>query len=158
LPKKIRKERLEFTIERVKKNIWEYYKKYHYLNESIGAGHYYELKLNNKKVGFISIARFPHPIAKDIMTIGRLVIVPEFQGFNLGIRFMNTIADLYRGNRIRITTSLKSFMIALNKNDNWKCVRNGRVHCSTGKGFQNKNKKNSSVSINRITATFQYKT
>jgi len=114
------------------------------------------MTLNDKRAGFLSIARFPHPKAKDIMTIGRIVVVPEFQGFGVGMKLMKSIADLYNGNRIRITTSLKPFMIALNNSKSWKCVRSGRVHCSTGKGFQNRNQKNASVSSNRITATFQY--
>lgn len=85
------------------------------------------------------------------MTIGRLVIVPEFQGFGIGIRFMNEIADLYKSDRIRITTSLKPFMIALNNNKKWICVRSGRVNSLV----HNKSNK-STVSYNRITATFQY--
>lgn len=90
------------------------------------------------------------------MTISRIVIVPEFQGFGIGIKFMNLIADLYKSDRIRITTSLKPFMIALNKSKEWACVRSGRVG-EPGKNSRIHNKKDSSVSYNRITATFQYK-
>lgn len=91
------------------------------------------------------------------MTISRIVIVPEFQGFGIGIKFMNSICDLYKGNRIRITTSLKPFMIALNNRKDWFCVRNGRVGSGSGSGLlHNKNNKKS-FSGNRITATFQYK-
>jgi predicted acetyltransferase len=155
LPKKQRTEKLEFKICRTTKSTWEFYKKYHYLNESIGAGHYYEMKLNDKKVGFMSIARFPHPQAKDIMTVGRLVIVPEFQGFGVGIKFTNEISELYKGNRIRITTSLKPFIESLNKSNKWKCVRFGRVgNPGKSSSIHNKNK-DCSVSRNRITATFQ---
>jgi len=113
------------------------------------------MTLNNKRVGFLSIARFPHPQAKDIMTIGRIVVVPEFQGFGIGMKFMKTISDLYKGNRIRITTSLKPFMIALNNSRDWKCVRSGRVS-KPGKNSMIHAVKDSSVSYNRITATFQY--
>jgi hypothetical protein len=113
------------------------------------------MKLNDKRVGFLSIARFPHPQAKDIMTISRVVIVPEFQGFGIGIKFMDTIADIYKADRIRVTTSLKPFMMALNSNKNWKCVRSGRVG-KPGKNSMNHTIKESSVSYNRITATFQY--
>lgn len=104
----------------------------------------------------MQIARFPHPQAKDIMTIGRIVIVPEFQGFGIGVKFMNLIADLYKGNRIRITTSLKPFMKALDSNKMWSCVRSGRVG-EPGKNSKIHRKNDSSVSYNRITATFQYK-
>lgn len=91
------------------------------------------------------------------MTISRIVIVPEFQGFGIGIKFMNAIAELYKGNRIRVTTSLKPFMKALNANSKWYCVRSGRVG-NPGKSSKIHNKKSDcSVSYNRITATFQYR-
>ena len=154
MPKVQRGEKLEFKVTRTTKHAWNFYKKYHYLTESIGTGHYYEMTLNNKKVGFLVIARFPHPQAKDIMTISRIVIVPEFQGFGIGIKFMNLISDLYKSDRIRITTSLKPFMIALNRSKEWICVRSGRTVCDNATAL--KSMKNAS-SKNRITATFQYK-
>lgn len=85
------------------------------------------------------------------MTIGRIVIIPEFQGFGIGMKLMKEIASLYKGNRIRITTSLKPFMIALNNSKAWKCVRSGRIGKQTG-GMESMRKVNSE---NRITATFQ---
>lgn len=121
----------------------------------MGAGHYYEMKLGCKKVGFVCIGRFPHPQAKDIMVINRIVIVPEFQGFGLGIKFLNIVANLYRSDRVRITTSLKPFILALKKNKNWKCKRFGRVS-NPGKSSLIHNKDSHSVSVNRITGTFQY--
>lgn len=126
------------------------------MNESLPSGHYYELTLKGKRVGFCSISKFPHPIAKDIYTISRLVIVPEFQGFGLGIKFMNEISLLYKGNRIRITTSLKSFMNALKVNKNWKCVRFGRVSAPGKSSKIHSINEKISVSHDRITATFEF--
>ena len=118
-------------------------------------GHCYEINLNDKKVGFASVGRFPHPIAKDIMVIQRLVIVPEFQGFGIGIKFMNEISRLYRNDRVRITTSLKSFISSLKKNKDWKCVRFGRVGRPGKSSLIHDRKKDCSVSYDRITATFE---
>lgn len=89
------------------------------------------------------------------MSIGRLVVVPEFQGFGIGIKFMNLVADLYPTDRVRITTSLKPFMRALNKSKDWVCVRNGRVGQGGKTSLIHSNNEKSSVSHNRITATFQ---
>ena len=89
------------------------------------------------------------------MTIGRLVIVPEFQGFGIGVKFMNEIADLYKSERIRITTSLKPFIESLKRNRNWKCVRFGRVGQPGKSSLIHNRSKDSSVSYNRITATFE---
>lgn len=100
------------------------------------------------------ISKFPHPKVKDIWNISRIVIIPEYQGFGLGIKFMNEISNLYKNNRVRITTSLKSFIKSLEKNKNWKCVRFGRVSSGSGSGsIHNKNKQ--THSNNRITATFE---
>lgn len=134
---------------------WDFFKKYHYLSETVPMGHYYVLRLKNKDLGFICIARFPHPIAKDIMTISRVVIAPEFQGFGLGLKFMNSVADIYKGNRVRITTSLKPFICALNKSADWKCVRFGRVSRVGQTGMLYRAKKKEITSYNRITATFE---
>ena len=122
------------------------------MNESLGSGHYYELKLNNKKVGFCSIGRFCHPIVRDIMKIQRLVVVPEFQGFGIGLKFMNEISNLYETDRIRIITSLKPFIKTLSKNRDWKCLRFSRV--SDGGKHASKSIQKS-LSNNRITATFE---
>lgn len=157
MPEKRREEKLEFTIERVTNREWEFYKKYHYLNETIPTGHYYEIKLKNKKVGFICIRRFTHPIAKDIMMISRLVVVPEFQGFGIGVKFMESVADLYKGQRIRIITSLKPFIISLQKNKNWKCMRFDRVSGGSSTVNIHSIYKKESTSHNRITATFEYR-
>lgn len=103
------------------------------------------------------INKFPHPKAKDILRISRIVILPEFQGYGLGIKFMNKIANLYPDNRVRIITSLKPFIQALDKNKNWVCKHFGRLSKgSKSGGIHNKNVKNS-TSNNRITATFEYK-
>ena len=62
----------------------------------------------------------PHPQVKNLLTISRIVVLPEFQGFNIGSKFISHIAKLYSENkRVRITTSLKPFIIALNKNKKW---------------------------------------
>lgn len=126
------------------------------MTDSLGGNHFYEMKLKEKRVGFVSIGRFCHPKVRDIMSISRVVIVPEFQGFNLGMRFIEEIASIYKSDRVRITTSLKPFMIALSKSKSWICVRNGRVSSGSGSGSIHNKKNKKSFSCNRITATFEY--
>ena len=48
--------------------------------------------------------------------IHRLVILPEYQGIGIGIKFLSEIASLYTN--IYITTSLKSLTMGLIKNKN----------------------------------------
>ncbi len=105
--------------------------------------------MSDKKVGFIAIKKFMHPKAKDIMAISRLVILPEFQGFGLGIKFIDQIAEKYPSFRVRILTSLKPFMIGLKKSKTWKCVSFVRGKQHEGGQYKGSN--------DRVTATFEYK-
>jgi len=89
------------------------------------------------------------------MNISRVVIVPEFQGFGIGIKFMETVSSEYSNYRIRIITSLKPFILSLKKNKNWNCVRFGRVQKSGQTSSIYSNNKKGSISCDRITATFE---
>lgn len=93
-------------------------------------------------------------MAKDIMVISRIVVVPEFQGFGIGLKLMETITDLYKNDRIRITTSLKPFIKSLENNKKWKCVRFGRTVLNSKSASESMKRASSK---NRITATFEYK-
>ncbi len=99
----------------------------------------------------------PHPQVKNLLTISRVVVLPEFQGFNIGIKFISFIAKMYSENkRVRITTSLKPFIIALNKNKKWKCVRYGRVGKLGSNSMFGSSASKKSTSHNRITGTFEF--
>lgn len=108
-------------------------------------------------MGFLSMRKFVHPKAKDIQMISRIVILPEYQGFGLALKFMKIISDLYfkNGERIRIVTSLKPFIETLKKSKDWNLKRFDRV--GSGSGSIHNKKNTSNFSFNRITASFEYK-
>ena len=151
-----RTERLIFEISKCGKERWNFYKKYHYLNDNLATNsHCFEITLKGKAVGFLAIRKFMHPVAKNIQMISRIVIIPEFQGFGLALKFMNIISMIYKssGEQIRIVTSLKPFIKALKKSSNWKLERFGRVANSR----KNAELKQKSISYDRITASFLFK-
>lgn len=100
--------------------------------------------------------KFIHPTVKNIFMISRVVILPEYQGFGLAIKFMKIISQKYTdlGNQVRIVTSLKPFINALKNNKNFKLLRFDRI--DNGSGKIHNNKKQKSTSRNRITASFKY--
>ena len=118
----------------------------------------YELTLKEKPVGFIAMKKFIHPIVKNMFMISRIVILPEYQGFGLAIKFMEIISQKYfnLGNKIRIVTSLKPFINALKKNKKFKLLRFCRHSKGSYTGKIHNNKKQKSTSHNRITASFEY--
>tara|TARA_R100000781_G_scaffold112221_2_gene79292 strand:+ start:2198 stop:2401 length:204 start_codon:yes stop_codon:yes gene_type:complete len=65
---------------------------------------------------------------------------------------MNEIAKLYNKNhRVRVITSLKPFINALNKNKDWKCKRFGRAN-KPGKNAT----RAKTIPNKRLTATFEF--
>jgi GNAT superfamily N-acetyltransferase len=90
----------------------------------------------NDIVGFIGIYHLPHPRNKKIKKVTRLVILPEYQGIGLGIRFLNEIAKMYvaKGWDFVIQTSARNLIMSLKKSDNWILARygfGGRVSSTT---------------------------
>lgn len=64
---------------------------------------------------------FPHPWAKNVKRCHRLVILPDYQGIGLGVRFISCVADLFAqsGFRFSIITSARNFCCALAKSPDW---------------------------------------
>ena len=55
----------------------------------------------------------------------RLVILPDYQGIGLGIKFLTIIAEKYKkmGFEFDIVTSAKNMIMGLSKNKKWRFAR-----------------------------------
>ncbi len=158
-----KKNRPEIKFEVFKtpdKTVWKVFAKHHYLSHSHNnAANVYLAFINDKLAGFLSVLHFPHPKAKNLKKVHRLVILPDYQGAGFGIKFLEFIGDLYKKEKYRYTivTSAPSLIYALKKSQKWKCTRFSRAinksKSSTIGGFT----KHGGYSANRITASFELK-
>jgi ABC-type lipoprotein export system ATPase subunit/GNAT superfamily N-acetyltransferase len=140
------------------KTIWKMFAKHHYLSHTHNnASSVYIALINDEIAGFLSVLHFPHPIAKNIKRVHRLVILPDYQGAGFGIKFLEEIGYLYKNQKFRysIVTSSPSLINALKKSNKWRCVEYGRKlgFALTGVIHNAKNKN----SRDRITASFELK-
>jgi len=106
-------------------------------------------------IGFIAMIHFPHPIAKNVKRVHRLVVLPDYQGIGVGIKLLNSVAAFYKqdGFRVRIVTTTPALIYSLQKHG-WRCTRFGRLKLSDKKtGLKALSK---TISFNRITASFEY--
>lgn len=129
------------------------FEKYHYLsNQHNNAAKVFLAFINNQLAGFISILHFPHPKAKNIKKVHRLVVLPDFQGIGIGLRLLNEVGQIYKneGFRYTIVTSQPSLINSLKNDSKWICSHYGRVS-NGGKKAILKN----SISSNRVTASFE---
>jgi predicted acetyltransferase len=134
--------------------------KHHYLSHSHNnAANVFIAMINDEVAGFLSVLHFPHPKAKNIKKVHRLVILPDYQGAGFGIKFLNEIGNIYKKEKWKYTivTSAPSLINALKNNKQWNCSRIGRAinksKSSTITGFR----KDGGYSSNRITASFELK-
>jgi ABC-type lipoprotein export system ATPase subunit/predicted acetyltransferase len=140
------------------KTIWKMFAKHHYLSHSHNnAANVFIATVNNEIAGFLSVLHFPHPKAKNIKKVHRLVILPDYQGAGIGIKFLNEIGKIYKKDKWRYTivTSAPSLINVLKKSNEWNCNHFGRLIAKTGILHGNNNNQNNSKQ--RITASFELK-
>lgn len=140
------------------KTIWKMFAKHHYLSHNHNnAANVFIATINDEIAGFLSVLHLPHPKAKNIKKVHRLVILPDYQGAGFGIKFLNEIGKIYKNEKWRYTivTSAPSLINALKKSKDWSCKHFGRMKADTGiiHGNNNSNKN----SKHRITASFELK-
>lgn len=102
-------------------------------------------------VGFCAILHHPTRDNPKMKRTARLVILPDYQGIGLGLRFLSEIARIYKelGWDYCIITSSRNLIWALKNNPNWIAYRVGL--CS-GSQFGGKHK-----SRDVPTASFLYR-
>jgi ABC-type lipoprotein export system ATPase subunit/predicted acetyltransferase len=138
------------------KSIWKMFAKHHYLSHSHNnAANVFIATINDEIAGFISVLHLPHPIAKTIKKVHRLVILPDYQGAGIGIKLLNEIGTFYKKDKWRYTivTSAPSLINALKYSDKWVCKHIGRMVAKTGILHGNNDSNNNSKQ--RITASFE---
>lgn len=148
----LRRPKIKLDVYKTDLDNWRIFAPYHYMNASHQKNnHRYIALWNEEPIAWISMRHFPHPRTKNIMKVHRLVVRPEYQGLGVGMKLLESMKDLYKDKRIRITTTHPLLIKIMKKSDKWALVSNG----SSGKN--NKNEKLQTTSRNFLMKTFQMK-
>jgi ABC-type polar amino acid transport system ATPase subunit len=134
------------------KSIWKMFAKHHYLSHTHNnAANVFIATVNDEIAGFISILPQPGKLQRQ-KRVHRLVILPDYQGVGIGIKFLNEVGNIYKKNKwiYRINTTAPSLINALKKSDKWNCHHYGRHNCG-------KNDMGKKGNATRITASFELK-
>lgn len=137
------------------KSIWKMFAKHHYLSHTHNnAATVYVAYINDQIAGFLSVLHFPHPKTKNMKKVHRLVILPDYQGAGFGLRFLESIGDIYKKQKDRFTivTTAPSLVQALKKSNKWALTSYGRKSAHGGIGGVG-----NFGSSNRITVSFEMK-
>lgn len=118
--------------------------------------------VNGEMVCHTGIIQFP--MRKNWKRVHRLVVLPDYQGIGIGMKFINAVAKIVdaRGTRVNLTTTTPSIVHALARSDEWNLVRQGRS-TGTWEGFgvrysgERFGHLTKTKSVDRVTYSFNYK-
>jgi GNAT superfamily N-acetyltransferase len=92
----LRLEPMVAEIYEVRYPIWEFYAKHHYLTADLHKGATcFIAVIDGEPAGFASALRMPHPTVLNAWRGHRIVVQPDYQGFGIGPRLSNWVAELY---------------------------------------------------------------
>ena len=121
-----RKEKINFSVRSIQRNSWKNFSKYHYLSDKLAGGkaEYYGLFEQDNQIGFLAFSNYvpPRKNKKVIMHFNRLVIHPDYVGFNLGVKFVNLASKLMVEKGYKIMGKFSSIPVfkALQKDKYWR--------------------------------------
>jgi ABC-type lipoprotein export system ATPase subunit/GNAT superfamily N-acetyltransferase len=111
------------TIKPANFEDWFYFKNHHYLSSAVSKScHFYAGYIEDKIVAFYAVI---HRCGRDIRSYwagSRLVVLPEYQGIGIGVKFSNAVAEIYkeRGLRFFEKTAHPSLGNYRNKSPLWR--------------------------------------
>lgn len=126
------KPQVELRVSRVEYEVWNIFKKHHYLTHNAPkSAKYFLFEWNNKPVAINCVISQPSGTIERAVRGSRTVVLPDFQGFGIGSRITNFMGGVYKDSGYRYFT--KTINPALgeyrNKMDKiWKTSsKHGRV-------------------------------
>lgn len=123
-----REEKLKFDIKQCDRSEWKNFSKYHYLSSQQPVGHFYcfGLFLNKKQVGFCAFSNYvpKRKNKKMILHSNRLVLLPEFQGLGIGLKFVDNCASYLKDKGYEIYAKFSSIPMykARIKSSRWELI------------------------------------
>lgn len=108
--------------------VWQRFAKYHYLDHNLTpAASQYIGVYDGEIVAHTGVIQFP--MRKGWKRIHRLVVLPDYQGVGIGVRFINAVSSAVAadGFNVNLTTTTPALVDALKRSQDWALVRKGVV-------------------------------
>ena len=98
IKKTVKDFKLVLKVCRVKYDVWDLFKKYHYLSQDLNkAAKCYCAFLDGNPIAFLAILPQPSGYFKNGWRMSRTVVLPDYQGMGIGIRLRDYMASLVVG-------------------------------------------------------------
>ena len=108
--------------------VWRPFAKHHYLDHNLNrTARQFVGVYDGQVVAHTGVIQFP--MRTGWKRIHRLVVLPDYQGVGIGVRFINAVAALVasEGYNVNLTTTTPALVGALKHSPKWALVRKGVV-------------------------------
>lgn len=121
----------KLEIVRCDYSAWKWFAKHHYLTSELNSAAICFVGLiKNEPVVFAGILNMMHPRKKNIKSLSRLVVMPDYQGLGLGSKhFIEDIARILHTTGYRFIAGPANPVLIHNwaKSSNWKMIGTNRL-------------------------------
>lgn len=151
--RRLRRPEIQLEVVSCKRDTWPLFAHHHYLSNNLASSARCFIALwNQQPVAFCGV--LPLICAKNHWRISRLVTLPDFQGLGIGMRFAETLGEMYheQKKRLNITGSHPAVIAHCKKSPLWRNVAvnnaKSRPRVSSLGAYRGSN--------GRITVSFEY--
>ncbi len=128
----------QLEIRKCKKDVWDRFKHYHYLSADLhNAAKCFCGVVNGVVVAFAAVVHFMHPLRKNICTINRMVVLPDWQGLGIALKMSNEIGKSLWDNdhELRYMVAHPGVISMLSKSPRWRAnnIKTSRASALTSK-------------------------
>lgn len=112
-----------------KERLWDVFRKYHYLNTTLHPAATQYVGILNGEILACHTGVIQAAMKKGTKRVHRFVVLPDFQGIGIGLKFINFIAGQYikQGLKFNLITTTPAIRCALERSDKWRLRRSGNV-------------------------------
>lgn len=154
----LRRPVIQLGVYRSSVQSWSKFAKHHYLSGEINAAaECFVAVMDGGEVGFSAVLPMPSGTLKNAFREHRTVLLPDFQGMGIGVRFSDAIADIQaeRGRRYFSKTTHPRMGAYRNASKLWRATcKNGVKRTETG--MNTDNKLNDTIRINTTAYSHEY--
>ena len=153
-----RRPEIRVEVARVPYAAWRLFAPFHYLTAELNkAARCYGLWANGELASFAGVLHRPHPRAKNIKGVSRVVTFPDWQGLGLAFVLMNKLGAVHKamGWRTRIYPAHPGFIRAARPTE-WRCVKKPGTYGNNLDQVKSRVFGNAKINASRPCATFEY--
>lgn len=118
-----RRPRVDLQIHRADTQAWKFFSHHHYLSANLHRNsRCWVATIEGNPAAFIAVLPQPHPTAKHLRRVHRVVVLPDFQGLGIALQFMEKVGAWARALGYRLAThpAHPALVYAFAKSKLWK--------------------------------------